>query len=478
MTRPSVSVVPWPDESIPSMIWRLQAVTGAVVGNPQITNTKLYDGPEPATVELLARRLGVEPEVLARHTLKGQLGSASRSLGVRDFRPSGRWACQRCGYQTIWSRLVLVTACPACRLLYGDATALRRPATSARASALELQAHYLNALTHRRLAQDTRIERFWRLVKFHLCTQWWWTDVPAPVPMPVGTGLGNPRDLRWRDPDWMAQFATVAWPASETLTTFREHIMRVTVAAILEDFPESPVVGEDDVARERWLLHREIRQTGLREQHVPDHLLGGRSPLGGCHLEAIGYAMSRALRREVVMAGGGGRWSKDQLIAGRGRLRQTKEIAAINQLVEHRGDGLRILRRLAAGLTQTATGDHVDYGERRATLAALHTVPATVLVQLSAPVRNRSMATTVERNPLARDAAAWLWIHLAGGVLHHSPHPAGMRGRLRAFDQALAPEDRLVLLEYGVDVLGAVADDVIRPHVAARPDAGACADVG
>ncbi|KRF20115.1 hypothetical protein ASG90_19365 [Nocardioides sp. Soil797] len=67
-------------------------------------------------------------------------------------------------------------------------------------------------------------------------------------------------------------------------------------------------------------------------------------------------------------------------------------------------------------------------------------------------------------NPLGRDAAAWIWIELAGGVLHHSPHHTATRTRLRTFDRTLTPEDRLLLLEHGYEVLGAVVDDVARQH--------------
>ena len=43
-----------------------------------------------------------------------------------------------------------------------------------------------------------------------------------------------------------------------------------------------------------------------------------------------------------------------------------------------------------------------------------------------------------------------------------SPHHAGVRRELRSFDQALLLEDRLVLIDYGHQLLGAVAADVAR----------------
>lgn len=59
-------------------------------------------------------------------------------------------------------------------------------------------------------------------------------------------------------------------------------------------------------------------------------------------------------------------------------------------------------------------------------------------------------------------AAAWIWLELTHGTLGLSPHHAGMRRELRSFDRALLPEDRLILIEYGHQLLVAVAVDVAR----------------
>lgn len=459
MNRPPVSVTPWRDESIVSMLWRLQAVTGRSMSSLRLKSfRKLYDDPDPAVLEFLGSTLGVEAETLTAHTLEGRLGESYASLGWRDHRMPSRWGCPDCGYQTVWSRLVLVSACPGCNaLLSEDGTSHGTAPGTAR----ELQAAYLDALIDNRLAADLRIERFWRLLSFHLCTGWW-TEGPTPTPMPVGTGLSKPRDLPWRNPEWIAQFATLAWPATETTKAFRKHIKQATVATLLTETHDE----RDGVAElERDLLHRQIRRWRLEERHVPDHLLDAApSPLAGCHVEAIGYAISRALRREVVLADSGHRLTKEELIAGRGPLRQTREIAAINQLLAHDPAGPRILHRLASELAGTDPDHRIDYQERRATLATVRGVPASVLRRLSSAVRDRPVARRVRANHLARDAAAWLWIELAGGVLHHSPHHAAARTRLNAFDRNLTPEDRLTLLEYGYEVLGAVSDDVARQH--------------
>jgi len=470
MKRPPVSVVPAIEESIPSMLWRLQRQTGLPTNSLRLKGfRKLYDDPDPAVLAFLGGILGVDVETLAAHTLEGRLPESYASLAWRDHRMPRRLGCQDCGHQTVWSRLVLVSACPACGALLNEDNTSRGPAPE---PARALQSAYLDALISNRLADDERIERIWRLLSFHLCTGWP-TGTSSPRPMPVGTGLGKPRDLPWRNPEWIAQFATLAWPATETTKTFREHIKRVTVsrlrggsggAAGSVRFDEATGEGHEDVTGEREVFHRQIRRWRLEERNIPDHLLEDYSPLDGCHLEAIGYAASRALRREVVLAHSGHRPTKEELIAGRGPLRQTREIAAINQLLAHDAAGIQILRRHAARLAETDPGDRADYEERRATLATSRGVPTSVLRKLNPALRDRRVASRVRANPLARDAAAWIWIELAGGVLHHSPHHAAARARLRAFDRSLTPEDRLVLLEHGYEVLGAVADDVARQH--------------
>jgi len=342
MNRPAVRVIPWPDESIVSMLGRLQAVTGRTESSLRLKGfRKLYDDPDPAVLAFLGGILGVEAETLAEHTLEGRLGQAYAALSWRDHRMPRRSGCPVCGYQTIWSRLVLVSACSTCGALLSEDDTMHGPAPE---PARELQAAYLDALINNRLAADQRIERFWRLLSFHLCTAWS-TGNAALTSMPVGTGLGKPRDLPWRDPDWIAQFATVAWHATETTKTFRKHIKHAIVATLRVETRDD---AHADAAGERDLLHRQIRRWHLEERHVPDHLLDATSsPLAGCHVEAIGYAISRALRREVVLAHSGHRLTKEELIAGRGPLRQTREIAAINQLLAHDAAGVRILHRLA-----------------------------------------------------------------------------------------------------------------------------------
>lgn len=464
MRRPTVAVIPGVDESIPSMIWRLQREIG--FGIEKATGLKsfrkLYDDPDETVVRSLAEFLGVEEGVLCAHTLEGRLGDAYDALGWRDHRQPHRWGCHACGFQTIWTRLVLVSACPACGALLGDDHTDRGLAPE---QARDLQAHYLDALTSHRLDRDERIARLWRLLCLHLCTAWPVEPADELEPMPRGTGPGTQREMRWRNPDWIAQFAVVGWPAVATVQSFREHIKRVAVQAICPDLAGVDV-GDSagDLQRERKRLHRQIRGWRLGEHHVPDHLLTDATPFDGCHMEAVGYAISRALRREAVHATTGHRPTKEDLLAGRRPLRQTRELAGINQLLATSSVGVKLLQRFAAGLAEPEVGKRIDYRQRREILTTARTVPASVLKQLSPDVRNRPVPARVRGNHLARDAAAWIWIEVAQGVLHHSPHHAAARTRLRTFDRSLTPEDRLLLLEYGYEVLGAVGDDVARVH--------------
>ena len=458
MSLPPVAVVPWPDESIPSMVWRLQAETGCPAHVTGVKSyRKLYDGPDPAVVQRLAGVLGIDADILGQHTLQGALGAAYDALSWRDHRLAQRLRCPNCGIQPVWSRLVFCTVCPKCGLLLTEDDAEHTPAPRA---ARELQESYLALARSGSLGGDLRMALMWRLLSFHLCTGWH-IGHPSLPPMPVGTGLSQPRNLTWRDPNWIAQFATIAWPATESTRSFRAHVRDAVVRQLAGEAPHE----SDTTEGERERLHRDIRAHGLHENHVPDHLLGDiASPFHGCHLEAIAYAVSRAMRREVIYAHTGNRPTKEALIADRGPLRQAREIAAINRLFADDPIGLRILRQHAGRLAAAPTAQRVDYRARRQSLASMRQVPGHVTRRLSRTVHERQIAARVRANPLGRDAAAWLWIEFAGGVLQHSPFSASVRNRLGAFDRLLTPEDRLVLLEYGHEFVGVVATDVDLAH--------------
>ena len=102
MSVPPVAVVPWPDESIPSMVWRLQAETGCPAHVTGVKSyKKLYDDPDPAVVQRLAGVLGVDADSLGQHTLQGALGAAYDALSWRDHRFAQRLRCPGCGVQPV-----------------------------------------------------------------------------------------------------------------------------------------------------------------------------------------------------------------------------------------------------------------------------------------------------------------------------------------------------------------------------------------
>ena len=104
MTAMSVSVQPFPDESIASMLRRLGRFLNVPIGT-------LYRGPtrritQTPIFEELARVLGVPAPQLMEHDLSWRRHDGL-ALSASDYRPSGTLTCSGCGIETIWSELVL-----------------------------------------------------------------------------------------------------------------------------------------------------------------------------------------------------------------------------------------------------------------------------------------------------------------------------------------------------------------------------------
>jgi hypothetical protein len=226
--------------------------------------------------------------------------------------------------------------------------------------------------------------------------------------------------------------------------------------------PEAHAINVED---ERRRLHDLLRRARLTDQNIPDYVLG-RIPVleAGCHIEAIGHAMSRALVIESVHAHSGVRPNLREFHSTYRSTDDDTEVEIYVHDLRHSVGGLRRLQQEAYDVSR----HRCDYEQRRAALRTLRSVPPQVLGQLS---MNRSDRT-------ARTAAAWIWVELTHGTLRHGPHNAGIRGTLRRFDADLTPEDRLILIEHGEEFLGAVADDVARQHRPTNSAADVRADVG
>lgn len=181
--------------------------------------------------------------------------------------------------------------------------------------------------------------------------------------------------------------------------------------------------------------------------------------------EDLGHGIARALRREAIHAATGARPTVAQLDERYGDLRKRPMTATCVQHLGNTSAGLRILAREADRLAHAGIR---DYRYRRAVLMTLHSVPISALALTAVPRTPRDQ----------RLAAAWIWLELTQGTLGLSPHHAGMRRELRSFDQALLGEDRLVLIEYGHQLLGAVAADVSRDAQQAVTRAARHADAG
>ncbi|MFC7495512.1 MULTISPECIES: hypothetical protein [unclassified Nocardioides] len=443
--RLPVSIDPYPDESIASMLRRLSTTTGIPVHNlhPYGVSGRLSD----RQMGVLARTLGLPTRRLRTHTLYHRLAARrGRKPANIELRRTDRTICWSCGIGSLWSGLVWVSHCPSCQALLNDGVTV-----DSAVHALEMQDAFLRSMRAPAVGFADRRLRLLRLLRLH-------------VHLATGTGratTGAPPAGSWQAPAWIAGFAEHAWPASRTVQATRDLIGERT----LTHLGESPA-PEDDCARARQALHDQLRSSRITEAAIPDYLHPRHRALDvDAAGEDLGHAIARALRREAIHAATGARPTVAQLDERYGDLRKQPMTATY---VQHLGNTTAGLRVLARETDRLAHAGIRDYRYRRTVLTAPRSVPTSML----AP-------TAVHRTPRnQRLAAAWIWLELTQGTLGLSPHHAGMRRELRSFDQSLLPEDRLILIEYGHQLLGAVADDVARDAQQTVARAARHADAG
>lgn len=428
MTPPlPVSIEPYPDESIASMLRRLSTATGIPVRNlhPYGVSGRLTD----RQVGALACTLGLPPRRLRTHILHHRLaGRHGRKPASIELRRTDRIICSACGIGSLWSGLVWVSHCPSCQSALDDGVTADRAA-----HALQMQDAFLRSMRAATVGFTDRRLRLLRLLRLHVHLA---TGHATTGAQPAGS---------WQAPAWIAGFAEHAWPASRTVQATRDLIGERTLAHL----GETPA-PEDDCAAARQALHDQLRGSRLTEAAIPDYLHPRHRALDvDAAGEDLGHGIARALRREAIHSATGARPTVAQLDERYGDLRKRPMTATY---VHHLGNttaGLRILSREADRLAHAGIR---DYRDRRAVLTTLHSLPISTLA-----------LTAVSRTPRSqRLAAAWIWLELTKGTLGLSPHHAGMRRELRSFDQTLLGEDRLILIEYGHQLLGAVADDIAR----------------
>lgn len=433
-TRPSVRVEPRPDESVPSMLARLARTLGvsqrSLLGGGR---SHLYFSNPDWALHDAAEVLGVSVEVLRRHTLDGRLDPRrTASLGSSFELRTQRWlTCPACSIGTFWTALALVTACTDCGVLLvpgprDDQRARPRP-VAAPTQALAMQQAYLRLLQadgtgpeltglRARFDRVARLRTFWRRAGRD--------NVAGPT--------------RGRDsPSAVADFAIHAWPASATEQT--------TIALIAESMRHQlprPVSDTGALPKARRRLHCLLADSGITHRHVPTYVLPGRRLVHASPFDLdVGLAASRALRREAVRAQCGAR-PVDYLLDRRGGpLHKRCEALTLDRHLETTAAGLDTLGELAHHL---ADGGVVDYLERAATLAMLKRVPRAVLARCATPGLDPELAAAWTRLELTDDPLSAAW----------------RRGELAALDYRLSPEDRLILLEHGRQIMTAVADDI------------------
>lgn len=441
--RLPVSIDPYPDESIASMLRRLSTTTGIPVGNlhPYGVSGRLT----VRQIGALARTLGLPTRRLRTHTLHHRLaGRHGRKPASIELRRTDTSICSACGIGSLWSGLVWVSHCPSCRSVLDDGVTADRAA-----HALQMQDAFLRSMQAPNLGFTDRRLRLLRLLRLH-------------VHLATGSATAGARPAgSWQAPAWIAGFAEHAWPASRTVQATRDLIGERT----LTHLGETPS-REDDCAGVRKALHDQLRGSRITEAAIPDYLHARHRALDvDAAGEDLGHGIARALRREAIHAATGARPTVAQLDERYGDLRKQPMTATY---VHHLGNstaGLRILAREADRLAHAGVR---DYSDRRAVLATLHSLPISTLAHTAVPRTPRNQ----------RLAAAWIWLELTQGTLRLSPHHAGIRRELRSFDQTLLPEDRLVLIDYGHQLLGAVAADVSRDAQQAVTRAVGYADAG
>ncbi|HWJ65123.1 MAG TPA: hypothetical protein VNT31_00455 [Nocardioides sp.] len=441
--RLPVSIDPYPDESIASMLRRLSTTTAIPVHDlhPCGVSGRLTD----RQIGALARTLGLPPRRLRTHTLHHRLaGRHSRKPASIELRRTDTSICSACGIGSLWSGLVWVSHCPSCQALLNEGVTV-----GSAVHALEMQDAFLRSMRAPNLGFADRRLRLLRLLRLHVHLA---TVHAATGARPAGS---------WQAPAWIAGFAEHAWPASRTVQATRDLIGERTLTYL----GETPA-PDDDWPAARHALHDQLRGSRITEAAIPDYLHPRHRALDvDAAGEDLGHGIARALRREAIHAATEARPTVAQLDERYGDLRKQPMTAAY---VHHLGNTTAGLRILSSEADRLAHGGIADYRYRRAVLTTLHSVPISALAHTAVPRTPRNQ----------RLAAAWIWLELTHGTLGLSPHHAGMRRELRSFDQALLPEDRLILIEYGHQLLGAVAADVSRDAQQAVTRAVGHADAG
>jgi hypothetical protein len=406
------------------MLGRLSTTTGIPVHNlhPYGVSGRLTD----RQIGALARTLGQPTRRLRTHTLHRRLaGRHCRKPASIELRRTDGTICSACGIGNLWSGLVWVSHCPSCQAL------LNGGVTDRAVHALEMQDAVLRSMRAPAVGFADRRLRLLRLLRLHVHLA---TGRATTGARPTGS---------WQDPAWIAEFAEHAWPASRTVQSTRDLIGERT----LTHLGEAPARA-DDCAAARQALHDQLRGSRITEVAIPDYLHPSQRALDvDAAGEDLGHGIARALRREAIHAATGASPTVAELDERYGDLRKRPMVATYLHHLGITAAGLRILARQAAHL---ARDGGCDYAFRRAVLTTLHSVPTSTLALTAVPRTPRNQ----------RLAAAWIWLELTQGTLGLSPHHAGMRRELRELDHSLAPEDRMVLLEYGHQLLGAVATDV------------------
>lgn len=364
--------------------------------------------------------LGIGYCELDAYTLRPYV-NRSRWAVTHDLFKAQPVRCE-CDMTSFWSEHLLVTSCPFC----GRSFAEEVPQPD-RDTAADFQ-HALIGHYEASTPVPTRLERLVPLLEL---------DIPGRDDKRYL--FDSERQAR-RSRHAVVRFLAWAWPATRTTASLELAITQRVRAAL--GLPPAPRTLTDQIAAAA-LLDARLETCGLQTRHLPDWL-----PAQGADAIGTVSATHTHVRRAAAAALIAWMEVSHQRGTRRSHLHTEPEPDATSRWVAWfltRPAGLQALSDLVAEFVREPP---IDRGYARATLRTLRHLPTDVAKHLSFELNDQHL----------KAAASWIWLDQTNDSLRS--RPGGMKGGRALLDFAarLAPDDRLLLREFGDQYLHLNAD--------------------